>query len=79
MIKTANSIAYYVDDPAHPYATFTPASITGLSGSVWPFDNGQGNYIILNIAVGGSWPGAPNSSTAFPSEMLVDYVRVYTN
>ena len=79
MIKTADSIAYYVDDPAHPYATFTPASIAGLSGSAWPFDNGQGNYIILNIAVGGSWPGAPNSSTVFPSEMLVDYVRVYTN
>ena len=79
MIKTANSIAYYVDDPAHPYATFTPSSITGLSGSVWPFDNGQGNYIILNIAIGGSWPGAPNASTVFPSEMLVDYVRVYSN
>lgn len=79
MIKSANSIAYYVDDPAHPYATFTPSSIAGLSGSVWPFDNGQGNYIILNIAVGGSWPGAPNASTVFPSEMLVDYVRVYSN
>ena len=79
MIKTANSIAYYVDDPAHPYVTFTPSSIAGLSGSVWPFDNGQGNYIILNIAVGGSWPGAPNASSVFPSTMLVDYVRVYTN
>lgn len=79
MIKTPNSVAYYVDDAAHPYATFTPSSIAGLSGSVWPFDNGQGNYIILNIAIGGSWPGAPNTSTVFPSEMLVDYVRVYTN
>ena len=79
MVKTVNSIAYYVDDPAHPYAMFTPSSIAGLSGSVWPFDNGQSNYIILNIAVGGSWPGAPNASTAFPSEMLVDYVRVYSN
>jgi len=79
MIKTANSVAYYVDDSTHPYATFTPSSIAGLSGSVWPFDNGQANYIILNIAVGGSWPGAPNASTVFPSEMLVDYVRVYAN
>jgi beta-glucanase (GH16 family) len=79
MIKSANSIAYYVDDSTHPYATFTPSSITGFSGSVWPFDNGQGNYIILNIAVGGSWPGAPNAGTVFPSEMLVDYVRVYSN
>jgi len=79
MIKKANSIAYYVDDPAHPYATFTPSSIAGLTGSVWPFDSGQGNYLILNIAVGGSWPGAPNAGTVFPSEMLVDYVRVYAN
>ena len=79
MIKSANSIAYYVDDPTHPYATFTPSSIAGLSGAIWPFDNGQGNYIILNIAVGGSWPGAPNASTVFPSEMLVDYVRLYSN
>lgn len=79
MIKTPNSISYYVDDPTRPYATFTPTSIAGLSGSVWPFDNGQANYIILNIAVGGSWPGAPNSTTVFPSEMLVDYVRVYSN
>jgi len=79
MIKTPNSIAYYVDDPTHPYATFTPASIAGLSGSLWPFDSGQANYIILNIAVGGSWPGSPNAGTVFPATMLVDYVRVYTN
>ena len=79
MIKTPNSIAYYVDDPTHPYVTFTPSSLAGLSGSMWPFDNGQGNYIILNIAVGGSWPGAPNAGTVFPATMLVDYVRVYTN
>lgn len=79
LIKTPNSIAYYVDDAAHPYVTFTPSSIAGLSGSVWPFDNGQGSFLILNIAVGGSWPGSPDASTVFPAEMLVDYVRVYTN
>lgn len=79
MIKTPNSIAYYVDDAAHPYVTFTPSSIAGLSGSVWPFDNGQGNFLILNIAVGGNWPGSPDATTVFPAEMLVDYVRVYTN
>jgi beta-glucanase (GH16 family) len=79
MIKTPNSIAYYVDDPTHPYATFTPSSIAGLSGSVWPFDNGQGNYIILNIALGGTWPGPVDATTTFPVTMLVDYVRLYTN
>jgi beta-glucanase (GH16 family) len=79
MIWRKGRVAYYVDDPARPYVTYTPSSIKGLSGSVWPFDSGQASYIIINLAVGGSWPGAPNSSTSFPAEMLVDYVRIYTN
>jgi beta-glucanase (GH16 family) len=78
MIWTKGSVAYYVDDPAHPYVTYTTSSISGLSGAVWPFDSGA-NFILLNLAVGGHWPGSPNASTPFPSEMLVDYVRVYTN
>ena len=36
-------------------------------------------YITLNLAVGGNWPGSPNSTTPFPSQMLVDWVRVYQN
>jgi beta-glucanase (GH16 family) len=79
MIWTKGSVTYYVDDPAHPYVTYTTSSISGLSGAVWPFDAGQSNFILLNLAVGGSWPGSSNASTPFPSEMLVDYVRVYTN
>ena len=79
MIWTKGSVAYYVDDPAHPYITYTTSSISGLSGAVWPFDAGQSNFILINLAVGGDWPGSPNASTPFPSEMLVDYVRVYTN
>jgi hypothetical protein len=61
-----------------PYVTDTPSSISGFSGAVWPFDAGP-SFIILNLAVGGSWPKNPNPSTPFPSTMLVDYVRVYTN
>jgi beta-glucanase (GH16 family) len=34
-------------------------------------------YIILNLAIGGDWPGAVDATTPFPSQMLVDYVRVY--
>ncbi|MGO9316813.1 MAG: family 16 glycosylhydrolase [Terracidiphilus sp.] len=79
MIWTKGSVAYYVDDPTHPYVTYTTSSISSLSGAVWPFDAGQSNFILLNLAVGGDWPGSPNASTLFPSEMLVDYVRVYTN
>jgi beta-glucanase (GH16 family) len=79
MIWKPGSIAYYVDDPANPYVTYTPSSLTGLAGASWPFDAGQADFIILNLAIGGSYPGAPNASTPFPSQMLVDYVRVYTN
>jgi beta-glucanase (GH16 family) len=79
MIWSKGSIAYYVDDPTQPYITYTPASIAGFSGSVWPYDSGQASFIILNLAVGGTFPGPPNSTTPFPSQMLVDYVHIYTN
>lgn len=79
IIKTPERIEFYIDDPAHPYATLTPRSIGSLPGSVWPFDNGQSFYVILNIAVGGDWPGSPDSSTHFPATMRVDYVRLYSN
>ncbi|WP_086723776.1 discoidin domain-containing protein [Streptomyces sp. NRRL B-24085] len=41
----------------------------------WIFDHPH--YMILNLAVGGDWPGPPDGSTPFPSRMLVDYVHVY--
>ncbi len=34
-------------------------------------------FILLNLAVGGNWPGSPNSSTPFPAKYQIDYVRVY--
>ena len=43
---------------------------------VWPFDAPQ--YLILNIAVGGTWGGSKGvDNSAFPARMEVDYVRVY--
>jgi beta-glucanase (GH16 family) len=80
MIWSPGSVQYYIDGPSNVYATYTTSSLTPLNdGAVWPFDDGQSNFIILNLAIGGSWPGPPDSSTPFPSEMLVDYVRIYTN
>jgi len=79
MIWSKGSVAYYVDDPTQPYVTYTTSSLSGLSGAAWPFDAGQASFLILNLAVGGSWPGSPNTTTPFPSQMLVDYVRIYTN
>lgn len=72
-------VAYYIDDPAKPYASYTPSSLASLPGAVWPFDGGQSNFILLNLAVGGDWPGAPNATTIFPSEFVVDYVRIYAD
>jgi beta-glucanase (GH16 family) len=64
-----NYINFYVDDVL--YNQITPSEVTGE----WVFN--KSFYIILNMAVGGNYPGAPNSETPFPQEMLVDYVRVY--
>ena len=80
MIWKQGSVAYYVDDPSSHYVTYTnPASLTGLAGAIWPFDSGNSAFVILNLAVGGNWPGNPSATTVFPASMLVDYVRVYTN
>ena len=40
-----------------------------------PFD--QRFHMLLNVAVGGNWPGNPDQTTSFPQRMYVDYVRVY--
>ncbi|HET7346157.1 MAG TPA: family 16 glycosylhydrolase [Acidobacteriaceae bacterium] len=74
MIWTKGQVQFYIDDPSTPYETFNPGSISGT----WPFDQGP-MFVILNLAVGGNWPGSPNATTVFPSTYLVDYVRIYTN
>ena len=74
MIWSKGRIQYYVVTPSNIYATFTPSTQT----STWPFDSGP-EFILLNLAVGGSWPGSPDPTTVFPSEIQVDYVRLYTN
>jgi beta-glucanase (GH16 family) len=74
ILWSPKQIAYYVDSPANVYATYTPASLP--QGAVWPFDKGK-FFFLLNVAVGGAWPGPPDATTVFPQEMLVDYVRVY--
>ncbi|WP_263352818.1 chitobiase/beta-hexosaminidase C-terminal domain-containing protein [Acidicapsa acidisoli] len=80
MIWKPGSVAYYIDDPASPYVTYTnPASLSRLSGAVWPFDSGDSAFLLVNLAVGGDWPKNPNASTTFPASLLVDYVRFYTN
>lgn len=64
---------WYVDDVL--YSTQNSWSTTAAPYPA-PFD--EHFYILLNVAVGGNFPGPPNSATVFPVEMEVDYVRVYT-
>jgi len=45
------------------------------TGSAWPYDHPL--FILLNVAVGGNYVGAPDLTTVFPQTMRVDYVRYY--
>ena len=74
VIWSPGKVQYYVDDPGHPYAMYTRADLP--AGAVWPFDDGK-YFVLLNLAMGGDWPGPPAASTPATEEMLVDYVRVY--
>lgn len=56
------------------YHRCTPAGLP--AGTKWVFDDGP-FFLILNLAVGGLWPGYPDATTEFPQELRVDYVRVY--
>ncbi len=66
----ANYIRWFVDG-----AQFNEFYIQNNTGGTEEFQ--KPFFILLNLAVGGNWPGSPNGQTAFPAQMLVDYVRVY--
>jgi beta-glucanase (GH16 family) len=68
---TTNQIKWFLD--SSNFFTATPANLP--SGGTWVFTNFQ--FVILNVAVGGQWPGYPDSTTVFPQQMIVDYVRAY--
>ncbi len=63
-------IKWYVDDKL-----FYTNTINMVSPANYPFNANQ--FFIFNVAVGGNWPGSPDSSTPFPQRMFVDYVRVF--
>jgi beta-glucanase (GH16 family) len=66
-----NVIRWYSDE--HLYKTVTPSALP--PGAPWVYN--RPFFLLLNLAIGGSWPGNPDNSTAFPQSMYVDYVRVY--
>jgi beta-glucanase (GH16 family) len=64
------TIRWYFDGAE--YSSASPATVAGKD---WAFD--KEFFVILNLAVGGKWPGPVALDTSFPARMLVDYVRVY--
>ncbi len=65
-----NAIKWFVDDNK-----YCEINIANNAGGTEEIHNPM--FILLNMAVGGNWPGSPNSTTIFPDTMFVDYVRVY--
>ncbi len=67
---TPTQIAWHIDGITYNVLNTSPSALEAFRKSF---------FIILNLAVGGSWPGNPDSSTVFPQQLVVDYVRVYKN
>jgi beta-glucanase (GH16 family) len=67
-----DDIKFFFDD--HLIARHTPVDLP--PNTRWVYDHPF--YILLNLAVGGYWPGNPDDTTVFPQQMLIDYVRVYS-
>jgi beta-glucanase (GH16 family) len=67
----ANSITFLLNGT--PWATVTPSDLS--RGQTWVFN--KPFHLLLNLAVGGDYPGPPDSSTQFPATLLVNWVRVY--
>jgi beta-glucanase (GH16 family) len=66
------SIEFLVDGQS--YKRITPADLP--AGTDWVYDHPF--FLLLNLAVGGAWPGNPDATTEFPQRLTVDYVRVYS-
>ena len=69
---TTNQIKWFVD--GFQYFSVNPASLP--AATTWVYKQPQ--FLILNVAVGGAWPGNPDGTTVLPQRMTVDYIRIYT-
>ena len=72
IIWEEESIRWFVDGIQYQEQT---EWYTGIADYPAPFD--QKFYLIINVAVGGNWPGSPDETTVFPQRLMVDYVRIY--
>lgn len=62
-------IAFFVD--GNLYQTITPDDVSGE----WVFNHPY--FILVNLAVGGTFVGPPNQQTIFPQSLIVDYIKVF--
>lgn len=70
-------VNFYVDDVLYNQITREDVNEETNGEGVWVFD--KPFFILMNLAVGGTFVGSPNAETQFPQTMVVDYVRVYDN
>jgi beta-glucanase (GH16 family) len=81
MIWSPNQVQFYVDDITNIYGTISTADLMAnqswVNGGLaaWPFNNPF--FLILDLNMGGPFPGNVSSATIYPQTLLVDYVRVY--
>ena len=66
-----DEIRFLVDKKV--YKQITPASLP--PNTTWVYDHPM--FLLLNLAVGGAWPGNPDATTKFPQDYVIDWVRVY--
>ncbi|WP_297338425.1 glycoside hydrolase family 16 protein [Algoriphagus sp.] len=64
----ATKIRWFIDNEVYHEIDITPAGLDEFRRSF---------FFIMNVAVGGNWPGSPNATTTFPQHLIVDYVRVF--
>jgi beta-glucanase (GH16 family) len=68
IIWTEKSIVWLVDDKKFHEIDITPADLSEFR---------EDYFFIINLAVGGNWPGSPNAATVFPQKFVVDYIRMF--
>ncbi|MEL6256597.1 MAG: family 16 glycosylhydrolase [Bacteroidota bacterium] len=70
IVWESGEIVWYVDE-----TRFHSVTTNDMRGKPYPFN--QEMFFIMNVAVGGQWPGSPDETTVFPQTMEVDYLRVF--
>ena len=81
IVWSPNQVQFYVDDPSKVYGTVTKAEVLAATSQEsgkrmeWPFEHPF--FLILNLNMGGPFPGDVDATTVLPQRLLVDWVRVY--